>query len=108
MKHHLHYLPLSEVVEGMILGAPLTIAEHGVVNFFLPAGHELTESNIRQIALRHGEFLCILEDDPRSDEECVAARRATEQRLAQIFSLADRSRPAIAGLHAAVLAYRSL
>lgn len=108
MNHHLRYLPLSEVLEGMVLGTPLTIAEHGVTNFFLPAGHELTESNIRQIALRHGEFVCIQEADPRSDEERAAALQAAEARLDKIFSLADLSRPAMAGLRAAVLAYRSL
>lgn len=92
----------------MVLGAPLTIAEHGVTNFFLPAEHELTESNIRQIALRNGEFVCINEVDERSDEVRAAELAAVQQRLDKIFSLADLSRPAMAGLRAAVMAYRSL
>ena len=108
MRQHLRYLPLSEVVEGMVLGAPLTIAEHGVTNFALPAGHVLTDSNLRQIVQRHGEFACITEDDPRSDEMRAAERVHCQSRLDTIFSRADRSKPAIARLYAAVLDYRSL
>jgi hypothetical protein len=108
MRKRLRYLPLSEVVEGMVLGAPLTIAEHGVTNFSLPAGQELTESNLRQIALRHGEFACIQEDDPRTDAQRAAELAEHQTRLAKIFARADMSRPMLAGLHDAVLAYRSL
>lgn len=108
MNKRLRYLPFSDVVEGMELGAPLTIAEHGVTNFTLPAGQVLTDTNLRQIAMRHGEFVCVLEDDPRSDAERAADRLASEARLAKIFADADLSRPALAGLYAAVLAYRSL
>lgn len=108
MGQQLRYLPLSEITEGMVLGAPLAIAEHGVTNFTLPVGHELTASNLHQIALRHGEFACVLVDDPRSDEERAAAIERHRARLDRIFARADRSRPAVAGLYAAVLAYRSL
>jgi len=108
MKKHLRYLPLSEVVEGMVLGASLTIAENGVTNFTLPAGHVLTDSNLRQIVRRHGEFACVAEEDTRSDEVREAEYAHLQSRLDTIFSRADRSKPAIAGLYAAVLAYRSL
>jgi hypothetical protein len=108
MKQRLRYLPLSDVVEGMVLGDALKIAVNGVANFTLPEGHTLTESNIRQIALRHGEFVCIGEEDLRSEESYMADLSIIEHRLDQIFSRADRSQPAIAGLYAAVLAYRSL
>jgi len=108
MRQHLRYLPLPDVVEGMVLGAPLTIAEHGVTNFALPAGHVLTDSNLQQIVRRHGEFACIAEDDPRSDEVREAEQVHRQERLDTIFSRADRSKPAVAGLYAAVLAYRSL
>lgn len=108
MKQRLRYLPLSDVVEGMVLGATLQLAVSGVANFTLPEGHTLTESNIRQIALRHGEFVCIAEEDLRSEEAYMADLAIIKSRLEQIFSRADRSHPSIAGLHAAVLAYRSL
>lgn len=108
MKQRLRYLPLNELVEGMILGASLTIAENGVTNFALPAGQVLTEGNLRQIALRHGEFACVVEDDQRSDEARAAELVAHEASLRRIFANADLERPAVAGLYAAVLAYRSL
>lgn len=106
MNKRLRYLPLSDVAEGMVLGSTLTLAEHGVSNFSLPAGTLLTESNIRQIALRHGEFVCVEEDDPREDEERAAEWIAATARLDRIFVNADRSNPAVAGLYEAVLAYR--
>ena len=108
MKTRLRYIALSEAEEEMVLGAPLTIAEHGVTNFSLPAGHVLTEQNIRQIALRHGEFVCIAVPETRSDAECAEALAQAQARLDVIFSLVDRHRPAIAGLYKAVLAYRSI
>lgn len=108
MNTRLRYLSFSDVSEGMVLGAPLTIAEHGIANFSLPAGHVLTESNIRQMAVRRGEFACIAVDDPRSDEERAAEQAALTERLEHIFQVADRANPAIAGLYAAVLAYRSM
>lgn len=108
MKQRLRYLPLSDIEEGMVLGAGLTIQVNGVINFTLPAGHALTESNIRQIALRHGEFVCIAEEDTRSAEAYAADLAITRCRLDQIFSRADLAQPSIAGLYAAILAYRSL
>lgn len=107
MRQRLHYIPISEAVEGMILGAPLAIADHGVTNFTLPAGHELTEGSLRQISLRHGEFVCVLEDDPRSDGERAADLERERKRLDRVFAGSDLSRPALARLYAAVLAYRS-
>lgn len=108
MRKRLRYLPLSDVVEGMVLGAPLALAEHGITNFTLPQGHVLTESSIRQIGMRHGEFLCVEEDDPRSDEEREAENLAHAARLDKIFALANREQPAVAALYQAVLNYRSL
>jgi len=108
MKQRLRYLPLNELLEGMVLGASLTIAEHGVTNFALPAGHVLTEDNLCQIARRGGEFACIAEEDPRSDEDRAAEQAANAAQLQRIFANADMERPAVAGLYAAVLAYRSL
>lgn len=101
------YLPLEEVTEGMVLGAALTITEHGVTNFALPAGHVLTESNLHQIARRHGEFVCVAEEDPRSDEARAADLADLEARLNRIFAGLDQEQPAVAGLYQAVLQYRS-
>lgn len=100
------YLPISDAREGMVLDAPLVLAEHGVRNFSLPAGHELTETNIHQMALRHAEFVCIQQDDERSSEERQAEQAASEARLAHIFRSADLNNPTMARLYEAVLAFR--
>ena len=107
MKKRLQYLAISELAEGMVLGAPLVLSERGITSFSLPAGHELTESNIRQIALRRGEFACIAVDDPRTDAERETECAAARARLELIFSKADLNQPALSGLFNAVLAYRS-
>lgn len=92
----------------MALGAPLVVTKQGVIDFTLPAGHALTETNLRQIALRQVEFVCIAEADGRGEAEREVAVAAEAARLAQVFAQADLSDPTLAGLHAAILAYRSL
>lgn len=104
--YRLRYLPLPETTEGMVLGTQLVVAEHGVVRFSLPAEHALTEANLRQLAAHRAEFLCIREEDGRSEEERQKEWEMREQRLARIFRAADLGQPAVAGLYQAVLAYR--
>lgn len=106
MNTRLRYLPLPEATEGMVLGAPLVLAEHGVISFSLPVGHVLTESNIYQMQLRHAEFVCVEEEDTRSDEERAMAWEWAETRVQHIFRAADPNQPATALLYAAVLAFR--
>lgn len=106
MNYRLRYLPLPEVTEGMVLGAQLVVAEQGVVRFSLPAEHALTEANLRQLAVRQAEFVCIREEDSRSDEDREKEWAVHEMRLARIFRAADLDEPAMAGLYNAVLAYR--
>lgn len=106
MSHRLRYLPLPEVNEGMVLGTQLVVAEHGVIRFSLPAGHALTEANLRQLAIHQAEFVCIQEEDARTDDEREREWAAHEERLARIFRSADMNDPAVAGLYNAVLAYR--
>lgn len=106
MDFRLRYLPLPDVVEGMVLGAPLTLAENGVISFHLPDGHVLTESNLQQMRVRHAEVVCIREPDSRSDEERANEWARAEERLQTIFRAADLAQPATAGLYEAVRAYR--
>lgn len=106
MNYRLRYLPLPDVVEGMVLGAPLVLAENGVISLSLPSGHVLNESTLRQIQVRHAEFVCIRVEDERTDEVRAAEAEAAEARLRRIFRAADLSRPAIAGLYEALRAYR--
>jgi hypothetical protein len=107
MNYRLRYLQLPDVSEGMVLGAPLVLmADNGVISLTLPAGHVLNESTLRQLHVRHAEFVCIQVEDERSDEERAAEVEQAEARLKRIFRGADLSRPAVAGLYEALLAYR--
>lgn len=100
------YLPLPEVTAGMVLGAALILTEKGVISFNLPAGHELTESNLQQMRVRHAEFVCVQEVDQRSDAERAEAWAQAEARLQRIFRAADLRQPTMAGLYEAVRAFR--
>ncbi len=106
MKTRLRYLPISDAREGMILGAPVVLSANGVSNFTLATGHELTESNINQMAVRNAEFVCIEEPDERSEAEREAEWAIEEMRLNHIFRAADLTLPSMARLHAAIFAYR--
>lgn len=106
METRLQFLPIAEAEEGMVLGAPVVLPEHGVSNFNLPAGHTLTESNIHQMAVRHAEFVCIETPDERTPEEREAEWSINETRLRQIFRAADLEDPTMARLYQAVLAFR--
>lgn len=106
MNYRLRYLPLPDIAAGMVLGAPLTLAEKGVISFSLPVGHVLTESNLQQMRVRQAEFVCVQEDDQRSDAERADAWAQAEARLQRIFRAADLRQPALAGLYDAVRAFR--
>jgi len=106
MNYRLRYLPLPEIAAGMVLGAPLILAEKGVISFSLPVGHVLTDSNIQQMRVRQAEFVCVQEADLRSDAERADAWAQAEARLQRIFRAADLRQPAAAGLYSAVRAFR--
>ena len=108
MATRIRYLPIEDVTPGMVLGAPLVVAEMGVTTFTLPAGHPLTDSNLAQLAQRNAEWACIEEQDERSDGERAADLQATRAHLDGLFVPAERDKPAIVALYEAVLRYRSL
>lgn len=108
MATRIRYLPIEDVTPGMLLGAPLVVAEMGVTTFTLPAGHQLTDSNLAQLAQRNAEWACVEEEDQRSDDERAAELQATREHLDGLFGQAERGKPAIAALYEAVLRYRSL
>lgn len=108
MATRIRYLPIEDVTSGMVLGAPLVVAEMGVTTFTLPAGHQLTDSNLAQLAQRNAEWACVEEEDGRSDNERATDLQATRDHLDSLFGQAERSQPAIAALYEAVLRYRSL
>ena len=106
METRLRYLPIADVQEGMVLGAALVLAENGVSNFSLPAGHELTETNLRQMAVRHAEFVCVQVPDERGEAERDAEWKASEARLRHIFRATRPGDPVMGKLYEAVLAFR--
>lgn len=106
-RSRLHYLPFDAIEPGMILGEPISLTERNVVRFGLPAGHELTGDNLRQLAIHHAEFVCITLPDTRSDEEVARDAAAAAARVMHTFEGADLSQPALAALFDRVLAYRS-
>lgn len=106
MEPRLRYLPIADATEGMILGAPMALSENGRNTFSLPAGHALTESNIRQMNVRRAEFVCIQIPDQRSLEERDAEWAASETRLRHIFRSADLKNPLMSRLYEAVLTFR--
>lgn len=101
------YLPLIEAVAGMTLAAPIQIAEHGRLRYSLPAGHELTDDNLRQLAAHRAEFIFIAEPDERTPEQVAIDTAAAARRVMEIFSGADLSDPTMAAMFDKVLAYRS-
>lgn len=108
MEIRLRYLPIVDVQEGMVLGAPLVLTEHGVNTFSLPAGHALTETNLRQMSIRHAEFVCVQQTDERSAQEREAEWEAAEARLKHIFRASNLDDPLMAHLYSAVLAFRRM
>lgn len=106
MATRLRCLPFSSLEPGMVLGAALRVPEQGVISFLLPAGHELTESNLSQMAVRHAEYACIEAVDSRTDEVRDMEWAASEKRQQEIFQLADLQQPALAGLYDAVLRWK--
>jgi hypothetical protein len=107
MRTRPRYLPLIEAETGMVLGTPVHIARQGQHRYSLPAGHRLTEDNLRQLAAHHAEFIYIAEPDSRSDEEVAVDAANAAHRVLNIFSGADLADPTLAALFDQVLAYRS-
>ncbi|MDR2625637.1 MAG: hypothetical protein LBC37_04830 [Zoogloeaceae bacterium] len=100
------YLPLFSVRAGMTLARPAIISERQVTALMLPAGHELTESNLAQLRAHHAHYLCIAEEDTRG--EVLRAQHVATQiaRLEKIFCNADLEHPETRAFHEAVRAYR--
>lgn len=107
MRTRPRYLPLIEAEAGMVLGTPVHMTRQGQHRYSLPAGHMLTEDNLRQLATHHAEFIYIAEPDTRSDEEIAVDAAKAASRVMDIFSGADLADPTMAALFDQVLAYRS-
>ena len=107
MKTRTHYIPVEEVEIGMILGAPISVVNHGILRFSLPAGHTLTHDNLHQLTAHQAEFIFVSMPDPRSDEEVAVDTALSARRVMEIFSGADLTDPTMAKLFDQVLSHRS-
>jgi hypothetical protein len=101
------YLPFDQVEVGMVLGEPLTLTDQHIVRFSLPAGHELTAGNLRNLSTHRAEFLCIALPEQRSEAQVAADLAAAAERVGRIFDGADLSQPVMAALFERVQAFRS-
>ncbi len=77
------------------------------MSFSLPAGHTLTDDNLRQIASHRVEFIFIAEPDLRSDEDVAIDTARVAGQVMRIFERANLSDPTMAALFDQVLTYRS-
>lgn len=104
----LQYLPFHQVEAGMTLGEPVHLSQQHILRYSLPAGHVLTEDNLRQLAAHHAEFVCIARPDNREPAVAEAERAAAIALVQRIFEGADRTQPVMASFFQRVLDYRSL
>jgi hypothetical protein len=107
MRIRTRYLPVAEVVEGMVLAVPISATSHGILRFSLPAGHALTEDNLRQLVAHQVECVFVAEHDLRSDEQVAVDAAAAARRALEIFAGADLTDSTLAALFDQVLRFRS-
>lgn len=107
MRYRYQYLSTQTVQPGMVLGSAANAVVGGGVSFSLPAGHVLTEDNIRQLQVHKVEFIFTVCEDDRSDAQVAEDAAQAAARVLRVFSDADLSDPCMAALFDQVLAYRS-
>ena len=107
MRTRTHYIPLETTSAGMMLGAPVNVVTHGVMRFSLPAGHELTDDNLRQLTIHRAEYVFVSEPDTRSEATVAEDAALAAHRVMQIFENADLGDATTAALFDQVLAFRS-
>lgn len=107
MRTRTHYIPLETATAGMRLGAPVNVVTNGVMRFSLPAGHELTDDNLRQLTIHRAEYMFVAEPDTRTEAEVAEDAALAAHRVMEIFEGADLSDATTATLFDQVLAFRS-
>ena len=107
MRTRLLYIPISEAQVGMVLGAPLSVVNRGMLSLTFPEGHVLTDENKHELNAHLAEFMCIAKPDERSDEQVAMDAATAAGRVMQIFDGVDMSNPTMAALFDQVLIYRS-
>lgn len=107
MRYRQEYVAIQAATPGMVLGAPANAVAAGAMVFSLPAGHVLTEDNIRQLDRHRVEFIVVSAPDLRTDSQIAEDRARTAGHLEKIFAGANLSEPCTTALYAQVLAFRS-
>jgi hypothetical protein len=107
MRTRQSYLPIFDLEPGMVLAHAANVVTQGVLRFSLPAGHTLSEENIRHLVAHQAEFVYIAEPDRRSDEQVAVDAALAAKRVMEIFRGADLEDPVMASLFDQVLGYRS-
>lgn len=103
----LRYLPFAEIEAGMVIGRALNLSDRNILRLHLPAGHVLTDGNLRQLYANGAEFVCVAMPETRSPEQIAADTADSAGRTLRIFADADLSEPTMAALFDCVLSYRS-
>lgn len=106
MNTRLRHIPLIEIEAGMVLGAPVRGINKGILGFSLPAGHKLTQDNLQQLTTHQAEFICVEEEDTRSDEQIASDNARAARQVMAIFAGANLKDSTMASLLNQVLAYR--
>lgn len=101
------YMPIGAADVGMVLGAPVSVVERGILSLTLPVGHALTEENLQQLNARHAEFIFVDEPDTRTDEQVGEDAASAAGRVMHLFEGVDLTDPNMAALFDQVLLYRS-
>lgn len=107
MKTRSQYLSVADVQAGMVLATPANAVSGGAVSFSLPAGHALTDENLRQLQRHEVEFIFISTPDLRTDDQVAIDAATAARRIIGVFEGADFSDANMATLFDQVLAYRS-
>lgn len=106
MKTRRHYIAITEIEPGMVLGETVLVVERGLLSMVLPPGHALTPDNLNQLHAHHAEFICIDRPDERSDEQIALDTEQAAQRVQEIFKDCDLNDPTLLALFDQVMAYR--
>jgi hypothetical protein len=107
MRYRYQYVSTQMARPGIALGSAANAVVGGAVSFSLPAGHVLTEDNIRQLQVHKVEFIFVVCEDVRSDAQVAEDAAQAAARVLRVFADADLSVPCMAALFDQVLAYRS-
>ena len=102
MRMRLKSIPLALAKPGMKVGKPVLNPQGQAL---IHEGVVLTESSLLSLLKRQIQFIYVLIEELRSEDELAVERVKTVDRLNVLFRGADRA-PSLESLHQSILAYR--